>query len=220
MKKNSSLKIPGGYMFRKKITPWCILALPMAFTIWLKYYPIFSAFFISLFRYDPINPPGQFAGLQNYIGMFGMQHYWDAWKNTFIFLLLQISMCFFIPLIQALLLNELIRLQKCLTTLYILPALIPTSVNVIIWKWIWHPDYGVANQIVKFFGGQPQAWLSDPALVKFCIIFPGVLGGGLTCFCTSLPSRAFPRTSWNPPPWTAAPVLEKYFILSCPTSPL
>ena len=81
MKKNSSLKIPGGYMFRKKITPWCILALPMAFTIWLKYYPIFSAFFISLFRYDPINPPGQFAGLQNYIGMFGMQHYWDAWKN-------------------------------------------------------------------------------------------------------------------------------------------
>ena len=160
MKKNSSLKIPGGYMFRKKITPWCILALPMAFTIWLKYYPIFSAFFISLFRYDPINPPGQFAGLQNYIGMFGMQHYWDAWKNTFIFLLLQISMCFFIPLIQALLLNELIRLQKCLTTLYILPALIPTSVNVIIWKWIWHPDYGVANQIVKFFGGQPQAWLS------------------------------------------------------------
>ena len=63
MKKNSSLKIPGGYMFRKKITPWCILALPMAFTIWLKYYPIFSAFFISLFRYDPINPPGQFAGL-------------------------------------------------------------------------------------------------------------------------------------------------------------
>ena len=109
-----------------------------------------------------------------------MQHYWDSWKNTFILLALQLCMCFLIPLIQALLLNELIRLQKCLTTLYILPALIPTSVNVIIWKWIWHPDYGVANQIVKFFGGEPQTWLSDPNLVKFCIIFPGVLGGGLT----------------------------------------
>ncbi|MFR6163458.1 MAG: carbohydrate ABC transporter permease [Mediterraneibacter gnavus] len=51
---------------------------------------------------------------------------------------------------------------------------------MIIWRWIWHPDYGVANQIVKFFGGEPQVWLSDPDLVKFCIIFPGVLGGGLT----------------------------------------
>lgn len=169
-----------GYMLRKKLTPWCILFFPIAFTVWLKYYPIVSAFFISLFQYNPIDPPGKFVGLANYAGMFRMQYYWDSWKNTFIFLLLQLAMCFFIPLIQALLLNELVKLQKCLTTLYILPALIPTSVNVIIWKWIWHPDYGVANQIVKFFGGQPQTWLSDPNLVKFCIIFPGVLGGGLT----------------------------------------
>ena len=170
----------GNYRFRKKVTPWCILFLPMVFTVWLKYYPIFSAFFISLFKYDPIKPPGRFVGFANYISMFKMQFYWDSWKNTFIFLGLQLCMCFFIPLIQALFLNELKRMQKCLTTLYILPALIPTSVNVIIWKWIWHPDYGVANQIVKFFGGQPQAWLSDPNLVKFCIVFPGVLGGGLT----------------------------------------
>mgnify|MGYP003254015059 FL=1 len=165
---------------RRRLAPWCILAIPMACTIWLKYYPIFNAFYISLFKYDPINPPGKFVGLENYIGMFQMQYYWEAWKNSFAFLALQLSMCFFIPLIQALLLNELIKLQKCLTTLYILPALIPTSVNVIIWKWIWHPEYGIANQILNFFGCQPQAWLSDPNLVKFCIIFPGVLGGGLT----------------------------------------
>ena len=139
-KKKSFTAKPGSYTFRKKVTPWCILFLPMAFTVWLKYYPIFSAFYISLFKYDPINPPGRFVGLKNYLEMFQMQFYWESWKNTFTFLLLQLCMCFFIPLIQALLLNELIKLQKCLTTLYILPALIPTSVNVIIWRWIWHPD--------------------------------------------------------------------------------
>lgn len=171
---------PGAYLIKRRIIPWCILAIPISCTLWLKYYPIVNAFYISLFKYDPINPPGRFVGLSNYISMFQMQHYWEAWKNTFLFLLLQLAMCFFIPLIQALLLNQLVKLQKCLTTLYILPALIPTSVNVIIWKWIWHPDYGIANQIVKFFGGRPQTWLSDPNLVKFCIIFPGVLGGGLT----------------------------------------
>ncbi len=63
--------------------------------------------------------------------------------------------------------------------MYLLPALIPTTINVIVWRWVWHPDYGVANQIVQFFGAEPQLWLSDPSLVKFCIIFPGVIGGGI-----------------------------------------
>ena len=60
----------GSYSFRKKITPWCILALPMIFTVWLKYYPILSAFYISLFQYDPIQSPGTFVGLSNYVSMF------------------------------------------------------------------------------------------------------------------------------------------------------
>lgn len=168
------------YRIKQQTAPWLILAFPILATAWLKYYPIFSALVISLFNYSPIDPPGQFVGLQNYLTMFSTTYYWDAWKNTLVFLVLYFAMCFFIPLIQALLLNELRRLQKSLTTLYILPALIPTSVNVIIWKWIWHPDYGMANRLLTWLGGQPQAWLSNPALVKFCILFPGILGGGLT----------------------------------------
>ncbi|MEG0691971.1 MAG: sugar ABC transporter permease [Oscillospiraceae bacterium] len=167
------------YFLKTKLTPWLILAIPILLTLWLKYYPILSAIFMSLFDYSPIDPPGKFIGLQNYITMFSTQYYWQAWVNSFIFLGLSFAMSFFIPIIQALLLNELIFMKKTFTTLYIIPALIPSTVNVIIWKWIWNPDYGVANQIIRFFGGQPQAWLSDPNWTKFCIIFPGVIGGGL-----------------------------------------
>ena len=162
------------------MAPWLILALPILFTLVLKYYPILKALMMSFFRFDPINPPGTFIGFDNYINMFKMDFYWEAWGNTLVFLILQLTMCFFIPLLQALFLNELIHTQKTFTTLYIIPALVPTSVNVIIWKWIWHPDYGMANQVMKFIGVEPQLWLSDPELVKFCIIFPGVLGGGLS----------------------------------------
>lgn len=168
-----------GYFWRNKLAPWLLLAPPILLTAWLKYYLIIKAFYISLFDYDPINAPGKFVGFANYSRMFSTQYYWEAWNNTFIFLGLSIVMTFFIPIIQALFLNEIIRWKHVFTTLYILPALIPTAVNVIIWKWIWHPDYGVANQIVKFFGGTPQAWLSDPSWTKFCIIFPGVIGGGI-----------------------------------------
>lgn len=156
-----------------------ILLLPILFTLWLKYYPIFKAMYISLFRYNPIKQPGQFIGLENYINMFNTKYYWEAWQNTFIFLLLQLAMTFFIPIIQALFLNELQRAKNTVSTIYVLPALIPTSINVIIWRWVWHPNYGLANQLVRFLGGEPRMWLSDPALVKFCIVFPGIIGGGV-----------------------------------------
>lgn len=167
------------YFLRQKIVPWLILLIPIAFTLWLKYYPILKAAYISFFNYDPIHQPGEFVGLENYRTMFSTQYYWEAWGNTFVFLLLQLGMTFFIPIIQALFLNEIQRGKSVFSTMYLLPTLIPTTINVIIWRWIWHPDYGVANEIVKFFGGQAQTWLSDPALVKFCIIFPGVIGGGI-----------------------------------------
>ncbi len=169
-----------GYFLKQKIAPWLFLLLPIIFTLWLKYYPILKAAYISLFDYDPIHQPGVFVGLKNYISMFKTRFYWEAWGNTFVFLALQIGMAFFIPIIQALFLNELRKMKNTVSTMYLLPALIPTSINVIVWRWIWHPDYGVANQVVKFFGGEPQLWLSDPSLVKFCIIFPGVIGGGIS----------------------------------------
>lgn len=178
--RKQSKKADSGYFFRQKLAPWLLLAIPMFFTLWLKYYPILKAIFISFFNYDPINQPGVFVGLKNYITMFQTSYYWEAWKNSFIFLFLQLIMTFFIPIIQALFLNELRRMKSIVSTMYLLPALVPTTINVIVWRWVWHPDYGVANQIVKFFGGTPQTWLSDPNLVKFCIIFPGIIGGGIS----------------------------------------
>ena len=167
------------YYLRQKMAPWLLLAAPILFTVWLKYYPIMKAVIISFFNYDPIHQPGQFVGLQNYITMFNTEFYWEAWQNSFVFLVLQLVMTFFIPIIQALFLNELRRMKSVVSTMYLLPTLIPTTINVIIWRWVWHPDDGVANQLVRFFGGEPQTWLSDPALVKFCIIFPGIIGGGI-----------------------------------------
>ncbi|MCI5957919.1 MAG: sugar ABC transporter permease [Clostridiales bacterium] len=168
-----------GYFLRQKITPWLILLLPMAFTLWLKYIPILRAVYISFFNYDPIRQPGEFVGLGNYRTMFSTRYYWEAWGNTFVFLALQIGMTFFIPIIQALFLNEIRRCKSAFSTMYLLPTLIPTTINVIIWRWVWHPDYGVANALAKLLGAQPQTWLSDPSLVKFCIVFPGVIGGGI-----------------------------------------
>lgn len=166
-------------IIKSKISPWLFVLPGIIFTAWLKYYPIFKALYISMFNYDVVNPPGRFVGLKNYKDILSQQMYWKAWENTFWFLLITILLTFFIPIIQAIFLNEIIKLKRTLTTIYLVIALIPISVNVILWKWIWHPDYGIANTILNALGFSSKMWLSDPSLTKFCIIFPSIIGGGV-----------------------------------------
>lgn len=128
---------------------------------------------------DVANPPGEFVGIDNFKELFKNSDYWQAWNNTFVFLMLIISLNFFVPVIQALLLGEIIRLRGLFSTFYILPAVIPATVNIVLWKWIWNPDFGLANYVLKIFGADPSMWLSDANWVKFCIIIPGIVGGGV-----------------------------------------
>ena len=162
-----------------RITPWLFVLPGLILTILLSYYPMIKAFYISLFDFNPINQPGQFIGLKNFIDIFNQQAYWNAWINTFMFLLLTLGITFLVPIIQAIFLSELGRGREFMSTIYLVSTLVPISVNVILWKWIWHPDYGLANHILSYFNIAPQLWLSDPNWTKFCIVFPGIIGGGV-----------------------------------------
>lgn len=164
---------------RKYLTAVLFMLPGILAAIWLRYYPIGQAFYMSLFNYDPVSPPGTFVGLQNFFNLFHTQFYRQAWINTFVFLGLTVVLVFWVPLVQAIFLNEIMKGRKLFTTVYLITTLIPMSVNVIIWKWIWNPEYGLANQIFQFFGGNAQLWLSNPELTKFCIVFPGIVGGGV-----------------------------------------
>ena len=66
-------------------------------------------------------------------------------------------------------------------TMYFIPAVAPGIAMNVLWKYIWQPDYGLANYLMKVLGLPTQKWLNDPMLVKWCMQFPGlVIGGGLT----------------------------------------
>lgn len=162
------------------LSAWLFVLPGLVFTFIFRYYTMFQAFWISLHNYDMASPPGDFVGFDNYISLFQNPDFWSAWKNTLVFTGLSLAITFFIPIIQALFLSEVHRGRGIFTTLYLIPTVIPLSVNVIIWKWIFSPNMGLANAFAALFGQESQTWFSDPALAKLCIILPGVLGGGFS----------------------------------------
>ena len=81
-------------------------------------------------------------------------------------------------LTYALVLNTNVRGQGIYRTIFYIPSVVPAVASAIIWVWIFNPDLGFANVVLRWLGLPPLMWLNDPKLVKPCFIFMGLWGAG------------------------------------------
>ena len=103
------------------------------------YYLTFSGLLYSFFDYDYANPPGIFVGLENYITIFKSELFWRQMKNTLIMWGIGIGLTFFIPVIQALFLNEITgKARGVFKFLYILPMAVPGVAGTAVWRYIFN----------------------------------------------------------------------------------
>ena len=143
-----------------------------------RYVTSFQAFYYSFFRYDYVNPPGVFIGLDNYVNLFKSEIFWESLLNTIILFAMSVAFGFWVPIVQALMINELGKSQGVFRYLYLIPAGIPGVASMVVWKYMWNVDAGLANVITSALGLGEFDWLYDEKLVKFCLRIPAILGGG------------------------------------------
>ena len=168
-------------IIKRDVLPWFFLVPTIISFAMFKYYPILLGFFVSFFKVDIVNLPGTFIGFDNYIRAFQDKEFLNAVLNTFQFLAISLLINFWVPIFLATLINEVRRGKTFMRTMYFIPAVAPGIAMNVLWKYIWQPDYGLANYLMKVLGLPTQKWLNDPMLVKWCMQFPGlVIGGGLT----------------------------------------
>lgn len=176
--------------------PWVVILFmtPAVFAFALfKYYPLLQAFFMSFFDYKLMDPPGKWLGLGNYITLFKSSLFWTSFRNTFAFAGLYIGLTFWVPILQALLLNEIRRANMLFRFLYLVPTAIPSVAGYVLWKWIYNPDYGLLNSLLGRIGLGPYGWLNDPATSKLSIVLPGMLGGGIAILLYFSALRGVPQ---------------------------
>lgn len=159
-------------------TAFLLPALILCFAF--HYYLTFSGVVYSFFDYDYANPPGIFVGIKNYLIIFKSELFWRQMKNTLIMWGIGIGLTFFIPVIQALFLNEITgKTRSVFKYLYILPMAIPGVAGTAVWRYIFNDTSGLANMLIGVFGIEPQSWLYDEKLIRWCINIPGMVGGGM-----------------------------------------
>ena len=151
-----------------------------AFTL-VTWYPIVSTI---LYSFQKVNVAGfqGWVGFSNYVRMFGNPIFYTAWKNTLVYVLLSLVMGAMVPIVLALIINEMRGLSSFFQTIVYLPTLIPITVGLIVWRQIYAPTGGILNSLLKLVDLEPQLWLQDPLLAKpaLIIIMTWIGAGGAT----------------------------------------
>jgi multiple sugar transport system permease protein len=143
-------------------------------------FPILKAIHMSLYQNVLSRPQDyHFIGLGNYVRMVYDPTFWLTLQNSFVWVFFSVSLQFVLGFLGALLLNASFKGRAFVRTLNLLPWIIPGVVVGLVWEYLYQPNYGPINDILRRVGvlTVPVAWLSDPTLAMASVIFTNIWRG-------------------------------------------
>ena len=116
------------------------------------------------------------VGLDNFVKLFRTPSFLQSVKNTLIISVLNLLICFPIPILFAILLNEIrqLRFKKFVQTVSYLPHFISWSVVGGMVYMILSPSTGVVSSVVRALGGTPQNYIGLKEYFRPIVVGTGI----------------------------------------------
>lgn len=179
MPKNSNIKevMPGRTVFgrviaiiKKNWMSWLLL-VPSFYALYIVMWkPVISGAYMSLFEtrgYDLV----KFVGIKNYITVLKDPIFIKTLVNTLKYVFWSIAVGFFLPIIVAIMLNEIVHFKTLFRTLVYVPVLVPMVAASLIWYFMYLPgESGVFNMLLSKISIAPQKWLQDSKITILLIV--------------------------------------------------
>lgn len=136
------------------------------------FYPLGYIIYLSFTEWDFMSPDKLFVGLQNYRDLFADPSFYQSLRVTALFCAGSVVPVVVLGLGLALLLNRNMKGGAVYRMLMFSPWVTPTVAVSIVWSWIFEPEVGLANTLLKAFGLEGVRWLEDPnwALVGILLV--------------------------------------------------
>ena len=114
------------------------------------------------------------VGLTHFISFFKGYYFWRLMKNTLIISLYSMIVSFPLPIILALLLNEVTsKLRKASQTILYAPHFISTVVLVGMINVMFSPSIGIVNHLIEALGGERIYFLAQPSMFRHIYVWSG-----------------------------------------------
>lgn len=159
-----------GYRARRSALAYLMLLPTLVLIGVFVFYPIYSAFDISLYKWDMLSPIKPFVGFQNYTHIFSDPEFQQALKNTALYVVVYVPTLMLAGLLTASLLNTKLKFLSAFRTALFIPYITALSATAILWQWIFNDQYGLLNYFLKRIGISGPDWLNDPHWTLFNVV--------------------------------------------------
>ncbi|MBN1826001.1 MAG: sugar ABC transporter permease [Candidatus Eisenbacteria bacterium] len=164
---------------RQSRAAWFFLTPAFFLIVVFFFLPILAGFVLSLTDFDIYSigslKNARFVGFRNYAGTLRGGEFWNALRNTAYFVFLGGPLSVLTSLAAALLVNaRLVRFKGVFRTVYFAPVVTTLVAVAIVWRYLYHPRYGLLNFALAKCGVPAVDWLGDPAWAMPAIILMSV----------------------------------------------
>jgi multiple sugar transport system permease protein len=160
---------------REGLEGWGFVVPALVIVLGLSIFPAIWAFFLSLQKWNGFSP-AENVGLGNYQQMVTDSELHDAFFHTVLDVLLFVPTSIGLGLFLAVALNRRIRFIGLYRTAIFVPFVASAAVTGILTTYLFNPQFGLVNNVLRVLGLPQQGWLEDPSQAMVVITIMSLWG--------------------------------------------
>jgi multiple sugar transport system permease protein len=176
---------------RRLLTAYGFLLPNLLGFLTFTFLPVLAALSISFTDWDLLQAPA-WVGFANYRRLATDPLFHEVLRNTIVYVAGTVPVQMTIALLVAMALNRRLPGQLFFRTAYFMPVVASTVAVALVWRWIFHADFGLLNSFLFFVGvDDPPKWLSSTRWALSAIIIMSIwqqIGFSMVLFLAGLQS--------------------------------
>lgn len=181
-------------------------------------YPVIFSFIVSTKRWNMLTPLSRArnVGFSEYTYLLKDEMFLGVFKNTLLYAVITVPLTITIALILAVLINNA-KFSVLWRFIYFAPVVTPQVAIGTIWGYLYRPNNGLLNSILRLFGLKPVYWLTDPNVALFSIMATAIwagIGGSMLIITAGL--KNIPQDYYDAAKIDGAGPFKQFFHITVP----
>ncbi len=208
------------FLTREAKLAYLLLLPAVVVVIGFMLYPLIYVLLMSVNRTNRLGWLMGFVGVSNFTSVLGSAEFWRLTSRSLLWTVLAVFAKTFLGMIIALLLNVEYRGRKIARMLFIAPWASSVPISVLLWSWVYNPQFGLLNHTLKMTGlwPNPPIWVGYPISGFIAAIWVDIwLGVPFMALVFLAGMQSIPEEQYESAHLDGVNAFQKYFYITLPS---